>query len=307
MLISGFTYVRNALILDYPVVESICSVLPICDEFIVSCGDSVDETRQVIENIGSPKIKIIDTVWDIEKYPGGSIHAQQANIALKECKGKWAIYIQADEVIHEKYLPIILKAIEKYDNVSEVEGFLVSYKHFWGDYEHYQTAHNWYRREIRIIRNGIGIKVWGDGQGFRRNGRKVKVVLIPVEVYHYGWVRDPMKMKKKIIAQDEFHHTTEWVKQKHPPETHSNPFQYGTLKHLARFKDSHPAVMKMRIESKNWSVDESVKTNHKHNKILVRLLSFIENKILHTRIGEYKNYKLIKKDDFLTDDVGRRK
>lgn len=296
MKISGFTYVRNAIELDYPVVESILSILPICDEFWVACGDSIDNTRELIKQIGSEKIKIIDTIWDVEKYPGGSIHAQQANIALQKCQGDWAIYIQADEVVHERYLPVILKAIEKYNDDQRVEGFLVSFKHFWGDYEHYQTAHNWYRREVRIIRNHIGIEAWGDAQGFRLRGRKLNVVLIPVEYYHYGWVRNPYKMRQKIIVQDEFHHDKEWVSKNHPEYTREKPFEYGTLKNLARFTETHPAVMKKRIESKNWTINEKAKTNHKHNKLFIRILSFIENKILHTRIGEYKNYKLIKQD-----------
>jgi hypothetical protein len=293
ILVSGFTYVMNAELLDFPVVESILSVLPICDEFVVACGRSRDNTRSLIESINSPKIRIIDTVWEPEKFKGGLVHSVQANIALHSCSGDWAIYLQADEVIHERYLPVIKRAIEKYHNDERVEGFLFSYKHFWGDYEHYQTAHNWYRREVRVVRNKIGVEVYGDGQGFRLKGRKLNVILIPAEIYHYGWVRDPRKMRQKIIVQDTIHHNADWVDKRHPSETRELPFQYGTLKHLARFTGTHPKVMEERIKSKNWTVDESVRSSHKHNRLLIRILSFIENRILHTRIGEYRDYKII--------------
>ncbi len=293
MKISGFTYVRNALLYDFPVVESILSALPICDEFIVVCGDSQDNTTELIKNIDDPKIRIIETVWDIEKYPGGSIHSQQANIGLGECRGDWCLYLQADEVIHEKYLPIISKVCRNYLEDDRVEGFLFSYKHFWGDYEHYQWTRKWYRREIRIVRNNIGVSVWGDAQGFRRNSEKLKVILLPAEIYHYGWVRDPAKMKRKIIAQDRFHHTTDWVARKHPEKTRQKPYQYGTLKHLAKFRGTHPGVMQERIRKKSWSHNENEKPPHPHNKWWVRFISWIENNILHTRIGEYRNYKLI--------------
>jgi hypothetical protein len=38
MKISGFSFVRNGIKLYYPVIESIQSILPICDEFIIAVG-----------------------------------------------------------------------------------------------------------------------------------------------------------------------------------------------------------------------------------------------------------------------------
>ena len=64
MRVSGFSYVRNGFTYGYPFIESILSVLPLCDEFIMVVGDSTDGTREAVEKINSPKIKIIDTVWD---------------------------------------------------------------------------------------------------------------------------------------------------------------------------------------------------------------------------------------------------
>src|SRR5689334_11127246 len=103
MKVSGFTIVRNAVKLHYPVVESIKSILPICDEFIVNVGDSEDKTLDLIKSIGDPKIRIIQTIWDMKKGP--TMLADQTNIALKECTGDWAFYLQTDEVIHERDLP----------------------------------------------------------------------------------------------------------------------------------------------------------------------------------------------------------
>src|SRR5665213_914838 len=105
MKISGFTIVRNAVKFNYPVVESICSILPICDEFIVNVGDSDDGTLEMIKSIASPKIKIIETKWDMSQGP--TVLSEQTNIALKHCSGQWAFYLQTDEVIHERDLPNI--------------------------------------------------------------------------------------------------------------------------------------------------------------------------------------------------------
>ncbi|HRQ51960.1 MAG TPA: glycosyltransferase family 2 protein, partial [Agriterribacter sp.] len=212
MTISGFTIVRNATKLYYPVKASIQSILPLVDEFIVAIGDcdEDDHTLEEIQSIGSDKIRIIHTVWDMEKYPGGTAYACQTDIAKNQCKGDWLFYLQSDEVIHEKYLPAIKERCEALLNDSEVEGLLFNYKHFWGDYNHYIESHGWYAKEIRIIRNLPYIHSWGDAQSFRRipdfdgvnyyqkkGAYKLKVAHAGAAVYHYGWVRPPRYMQNK--------------------------------------------------------------------------------------------------------------
>jgi len=294
MKVSGFTFVRNAIKLYYPIEESIRSILPICDEFIVAAGDSDDGTTELIRSIGSDKIKIIETAWDSKYFVGGAINAQQTNIALSHCTGDWAFYLQADEVVHEKYLPVLVEKMERYLDDPEVEGFLFDYKHFYGDYDHYQVAHNWYRREVRIIRNGIGIRSWKSAQGFRRDGRKLKVVLADAEIYHYGWVRPPVKMTRKQIALSSVHHDREWVRERFPDE--NTPYDFGKMKTLAKFEGTHPAVMRKRIAEMNWKVVPSNNVVGKHDKLWIRMLTFVENRLLGGyRIGEYKNYTLLKR------------
>ena len=201
MRISGFSFVKNGIKLYYPVVEAIKSILPICDEFIVAVGkgDEDDNTRKQIEAIGDPKIKIIDTVWNLEKYPRGMENAHQTDIAKEHCTGDWLFYLQADEVIHEKYLPVITKRCEELLDNENIEGLLFKYNHFWGDYNYYHTGHGWYPHEIRIIRNRPDIHSWESAQSFRRipdfdgihyrqkeNTYKLKVAAVDAYVYHYG-------------------------------------------------------------------------------------------------------------------------
>ena len=59
MTVSGFTFCRNAVKYDYPVVESIKSALPLCDEFIVNVGRCEDGTLELIRSIRDPRIKIV--------------------------------------------------------------------------------------------------------------------------------------------------------------------------------------------------------------------------------------------------------
>jgi hypothetical protein len=298
MKLSGFSVARNAIDLDYPVIESIKSILPIVDEFVIALGDSYDNTTEAVRAIDSPKLTVIERQWDSSLFDHGAILAHETSIALDQCTGDWCIYLQADEVIHEKYLPVIVEACRRYQGSEDVEGFLMSYKHFWGDYFRYQKTRHWYRREIRVVRNNIGVRSWKSAQGFRINGRKLRALLIPAEVYHYGWVRNPLNMKRKHVAHDSLHHDKEWIDNRYKGDEKVKPFDYGSLEHLAVFRESPPAVMKERIASKDWSASGNSHIKHRHNLLSFRILSAVE-RFLGTQIGEYRNYHILGKDDDL--------
>ena len=94
MKISGFTFTRNVSKLYYPICESIQSILPIVDEFVVALGkgDEDDNTRELLESIRSPKIKIIETEWDLKAFPNGTEYAHQTDIAKSHCSGDWLFW-----------------------------------------------------------------------------------------------------------------------------------------------------------------------------------------------------------------------
>ncbi|MGC9338039.1 MAG: hypothetical protein ACP5EQ_08175 [Candidatus Cloacimonadia bacterium] len=312
MKISGFSFVRNGIKLYYPVVESIKSILPICDEFVIAVGkgDEDDTTREAIASIKNPRIKIVDTIWEEKYFKKGIINALQTDIAKEACTGDWLFYLQADEVVHEKYLPTIQSRCEELLNNNTVEGLLFGYKHFWGDYWHYHTGHGWYPYEIRIIRNLPEIHSYQSAQSFRRfdyydNPRqekgthKLKVAKVDAEIYHYGWVRPPHVMQSKRKALDSVH----WGKSRAEKHYERVPkeFEYGPLNIVAEFKGSHPAVMQERIEEMNWQskLQYSGKPNpnrekHKHEKMKYRILTWIEQNLLQGKqIGGFKNYELL--------------
>ena len=164
MKVSGFTFVRNVVKYDYPVVESIRSVLPVVDEFIVNVGRCDDGTLELIRSIGDPKIKIVESVWDETLRKDGLIYAQQTNIALAHCIGDWAFYIQADEVVHEDDLPAIQEAMRRHLGNHDVKGLLFRYLHFIVDY--WSTNPWFYHKAVRIIRNNGEVESCGDAVGF---------------------------------------------------------------------------------------------------------------------------------------------
>src|SRR2546423_10737310 len=98
-MVSGFTLVRNAVRLDYPIVPAIRSVLEVCDEVVVNVGKSEDETRELVASIDDPRVRILDTIWDLSKR--NTMISIETQRAMDACKGSWVIYIQADEMLHE--------------------------------------------------------------------------------------------------------------------------------------------------------------------------------------------------------------
>ncbi|HCW07760.1 MAG TPA: glycosyl transferase [Cytophagales bacterium] len=289
MKVAGFTIIRDAVKYDYPVVEAINSILPLCDEFMVAVGNSTDNTLELIKNINSPKIKIIETFWDDSLREGGRTFALETDKAFQAVSADcdWAFYIQADEAVHEKYYPVIREAMEKYKDDKAVDGLLFHYKHFYGSYDYVGESWRWYRREIRIVRNDKNIFSYRDAQGFRKKpNEKLKVKLIDAFIYHYGWVKDPRAMQFKQQDWSKFYHDDQWI------ETNiakAVEFDYSNVDSLELFDGTHPKALQERISKKNWKFDYDISK---------RKYSFKEKfkRFVHSftgyRIGEYKNYKI---------------
>jgi len=287
MKVTGFTFVRNGVKYDYPFLESIHSLLALCDEVVIAVGQSDDGTVECIKSLHSPKIKILETVWDESIRKGGKILSQQTNLALNEISGDWAIYLQADEVLHEQDYQNIKDALMRYQDIREVEGFLFHYKHFYGSYDYVGNSRRWYRREIRIVRPNISVHSWGDAQGFRIHGHKLHVKLLDAAVYHYGWVKPPDIQQLKQITFNKLWHSDEWVDQYVGTETRYNYKQGGKLE---KYKGTHPAVMQERIRKQNWIFNYNpMKVKQPLKEII---LDAVESRC-GWRIGEYKNYIMI--------------
>ena len=290
MKVAGFTIIRNAIKFDYPVVEAITSILHICDEFIVAVGNSEDETLQLIKGINSPKIKIIETVWDDSLRQGGQVLAIETNKAFDAISKDvdWCFYIQSDECVHEKHLASIKEAMQKYKDDKRVEGLLFNYVHFYGTYNYVGNSRRWYRKEIRIIKNDKSIRSYKDAQGFRKtDNSKLNVKPISAEIYHYGWVKPPKAQQAK---QEHFHkmwHDDEWMKKN---IAQVEEFDYSQIDSLEEFKGTHPQVFQTRLKAADW------KFNFDQSQIQLSLkdkfLLFIE-KTTGWKVGEYKNYKEI--------------
>jgi len=301
MKVSSFTYVRNGLQLDYPFIEAIQSILPLVHECIVVLGNSTDGSRAALEALNDSRIKIIDTVWDDNLRGGGLIFAQQANIGLDHVSddADWIFHIQADELIHEKDLPYIQKAMEDNLHNTEVEGFLFKFYNFFGDYWHYAPSRRFHQHEIRIIRNNKHYRSYKDSQGFRwfnnpanhlqEKGRKLKVKLLNAAVYHYSWAKPPKKQKEKHIEFGKRYNTDDSFIEQYNA-TYGDAYDYRDFDYLKPFKGTHPALMQARVAAQDWTFTyRPEKNNMTFKEKFMKLLEDVTGK----QFFIYKNYKKI--------------
>ncbi len=187
--LAGFTIVRNATRLDFPLEPSLRSLLPIVDELVVNVGASDDDTRERVAAIGDPKLRIIDSVWD--RSQGTAMLAHETDRALAACRGDWAVCIQADEVLATGAAERLRETIVRCHADRRVEGVVVDYLHFYGGFETIARSRKWYRREVRAVRLGVGAHAYRDAQGFRigPDDRRVVAVRSGATMLHYGWAR----------------------------------------------------------------------------------------------------------------------
>ena len=252
--VSGFTVARHAVSLGYPLVESIQSLLPLVDEYIVGIGDGDDGTWEAVAAIGDPRVKMFRSTWELSPR-GGSVISEETNKALARCTGTWGVYLQADEVLHERDLPLLRDNLERYCD-STVEGLAFRYHHFYGSFAFEQDEPSrWYRRATRAVKLGRGIRSIGDGCAFGvpddRGGRPVAPVNVPVWVYHYGWVRPPELMLAKNKGFDRLYHDEAWLagNRRYPDNAQD---VYNEKGNLRRFRGEHPAVMRTRAAAADW-------------------------------------------------------
>lgn len=289
MKVSGFTFLRNGTILGYPYVESLRSLLAVCDEVVVAVGNSDDDTLEQVRAIGDPKLRIIETTWNEVMQDRGYTYAQQKMIAQFNCTGDWAFYLEGDEVIHEKDYVTIRASMEKYLHDKEVEALVFDYYHFYGSPSTYAYSPRWYRRAPRIIRNSI--RSWAPDGLFwlimqeNKRGRYPNAALVGCHLYHYGHVRSVEKMNEKQKRVERY-----WGKT--PKEFKG----YGDIDpvSICAFDGSHPAIADSWLKNdaeQIMTLNPNYVVNRRDRKH--RLMMWLE-KLLGGKDFTKKHYKLVR-------------
>jgi len=263
MKLSAFTLIKNAVKFDYPIVESVNSLLPLVDEYVINVGDSDDGTRELVHAAfgSNPKCVLFDSVWENTKS-GTSFFSSQTNKSLEKCTGDWCFYLQADEAVHERDYESIKSAISHAEQAGK-NAIVFDYLHFEKNYSKlrktYSEGFDCYEDEVRLFKNDATVMSWGDAQGFcKKDGyglslRKIENELyIPhINIYHYGYVKSAKKMLDKKKALNEYYfneaHFSEEQKHKELAKIKNAKDEYEFSFQLNDFNGVHPSSMKERI------------------------------------------------------------
>ena len=285
MKVSAFTFIKNGQILGYPFVQSIQSVLPIVDEFVINVGESEDDTLMLIKSIESEKIRIIQSKWNDSMRDRGFVYGQQKMIAQFNCIGDWAFYVEGDEVYHEKDLHQIKKSMEMYLNDSNVEALVFDFNHFYGNASSILDSPGWYRSEARIIKNTIRSYA-PDGLFWlvlesNKKGRYPRAKRTGVTCYHYGWVRSEQQMNLKSARVQKY-----WGGK--PAKIDYSQIDQSIIK---EFKGSHPEIIKDWLPKAGgiYKADSNYRLTSKQKKH--RILIWLEN-FFGVDLSK-KHYKLV--------------
>ena len=283
MRISGVSLVKDAVRLDFPLLESLRSILPLCDELIVNVGPSADGTRALVERLADPRLRIIEGEWS----PGqaGAVLAVETQRALAAATGDWAIYIQADEVLHEDGVAPLRQALAAADPDRNVEGLLVDFLHFYGNTDRIGRGRAWYRREVRAIRLGADVRSHADAQGFRVGpvGRKIRARRSGATWYHYGWARSVPVLAAKREADQGLHYGGQ---ERRSQLGGRLPWDVG----LAPFRGRHPAVMADWIAARRQAMADTFAPRPWDGRRLALLASLGIEQLTGWRPFEYRNY-----------------
>jgi hypothetical protein len=288
MKISGFTLVRNAELLDFPIEASIRSILPICDEVVVNVGYSEDRTLEIVRSIADPKVRVLETEWDLGR--GGALLREETLRAMRACRHPWGVCIQADEVLHESGAPRLRAAIEAADSDRGIEGMVVRYHHIFGSPDREAVNRRWYRREVRAVRldPAAGVEPYRDAQGFRvgPERRRIRARLVDAEVFHYGWIRSAAALRARGEVDRQLY-PGRWV----PPSEAAAVLRW--FPGLRPFGGEHPAVARDWVEAHRNDPGRIVTPAFFDLEHLRFYASDVVERVTGVRPFEFRNYRLV--------------
>jgi hypothetical protein len=287
-MLSGFTIVRDAVKLDFPIIPAIRSVLEVCDEVVVNVGKSEDETRDLVASVQDPRVRILDSVWDFTKR--NEMLSQETLKAMAACRGRWGIYIQADEVLHEDGARILKDMTAEWDADERVQGLLVQYLHFYGGFDLVATNRRWYRREVRCIRLGRDIRPYQGAQGFRvgPSNRKIRARATDAVMFHYGWARPARAIKEKLEISKTIY---PWSRERSAKEQERGYLEWLPL--LKPFTGSHPHTAQDWVRQRMIDPERKIGPRRfKPEHVRFYLSDWIE-RLTRRRVFEFRNYRLV--------------
>lgn len=195
MKLSIYTFVRDALRLDFHAVAMLKHHLPLADEIVVHEGYSSDGSFEAIRDL-DPKIKIFRTRW---KRGEGRWYVAFKEEARRRCTGDWCVLLDCDEFLPEwEWDPL-----RDYLSATDRTVVPMRYVNFYGNYKVYNAfpeKHRWPAYKRTIHRNLPQMEIWGDGSNVRHVGGPIEGSMRDersFECHHFSAVRHPARLRER--------------------------------------------------------------------------------------------------------------
>jgi len=200
MKLAGTTFIRNGVQYDYSFKETILSLLECCDHVFVVEAGSDDGTAEILNTLPSENLTIITRTkqeWDGQKGTGYAKLCYFTDIAIqaaREAGYEYHLYVQCDEIIHEKSYPFIREAISM-----DAPGYMIKRVNLW--------ASPYYKLDVPVERLPCSTdiirlaktdyKAHGDAESLAVPFADISY-LNQIRIYHNGFVRKREVMINKI-------------------------------------------------------------------------------------------------------------
>ncbi len=287
--LSGFTLIKNATVREYPVEAVLRTLRRVCDEVVVNVGASEDDTLERVRAASGDDVRLLRREWPDEFDNHLKELSAESNRALEACEHDWALYLQADELLHEEEVPPLRRALARADADDRVEGLLFDYLHFHGSPDWVLEGRRRYRREVRVVRRSAGVRSVRDAQGFRvggPDGRKPRVIRSGARIFHYGYVksREGLDRKRRLWMR--------WFGEEPDEDRGLTLYRYRGLR---RFEGEHPEAVRPWLEERSFAFDpeEAEPPPRDLRTLKVRISDAVERWTGH-RLFEHRNYRLIR-------------
>ena len=117
--------------------------------------------------------------------------------------------------------------------------------------------------------------------------KRIPSRLIDAYVHHYGWVKDPVLMDRKLR-----HLSSNWMGKamRERIQGMEGVFDYSEFDSLKLYTGTHPVVMQKRIASKNWDIEIDVS---RKRFTFSKWIMYLLEKLTGRRLFSFRNYELI--------------
>ena len=238
------TFIKNSFDIDVEMELWIRHHASLFDEVVVADTGSTDGTIALLKKLADEidNLKVINQ--EIKDDGNNKWYRDCKKVAIDNATHDAIIFLDADEYLHETFVPKVYEYIEKWNNGTKLNGAL-TYRQFVGNL--FTEAQGWnYTWQVRIFRKDISYKISVDGANFVNAGYtpfdRPQIVL-----YHYGYVKNRKKQSKKGSIQHLRHNDHTSVKDVNDRDIETfdeyHPFSIMMDSNIIKQIDGFPSIV----------------------------------------------------------------